>query len=498
MAKKAQNFTLTISIDPSRDLPLHLQLYEELRTAMLSKRLRAKTRLPSTRDLAKDLGVSRNTVISAYEQLVAEGYLECEVGAGTFVSDALPDSMLWVGSKVSEPVRLSNGPHSISSRGRRLSGFAPFFPPVTPIPFRHGLPALNEFPKQHWLRMLNKKLQSLPSELLGYGDPAGYRPLREAIATYLNLSRAVKCEPEQILIVAGSQQAIYLVAQVLLDDGDAVWIEDPGYLGARGALIAAGAQLVPVPVDEQGLIVSAGMNLNPNGKLIYVTPSNQYPLTITMSLSRRLELLEWASRSGAWILEDDYDSEFRFKGRPTSSLQGLDEYGRVIYIGTFSKVLAPTLRLGYIVLPPGLIDAFVTTSSLITRHPPSLEQVVLAEFIQEGHFANHIRRMRALYMDKQDEFIELAKKWLEGIVEITRPEMGTHAIAWLGEGADDVAVSKLGYEKRVESNPLSLYCIERRMRPGLVLGYGAFEKDQMEEGMRRLSSAVLMSLKQNA
>ena len=491
MAKKSKNFVLaTISVDRSSEKLLHLQVYHELRNALISKRFRAGGRLPSTRTLADELGISRNTIISAYDQLVAEGYLDCRVGSGTYVTDALPDDILWLNAEQKQALPGFGRSEAISNRGKKLAGFAPFFAAVTPKPFRHGLPALDEFPLELWTRLTSRRLRRLPRQLLGYGDPLGHRPLREAIASYLSQSRAVRCDPERIIIVAGSQQALYLTAQVLLDPGDSVWIEDPGYLGARGALMAAEARLVPVPVDEQGLIVSRGVKLNKDAKLIYVTPSNQYPSTVTMSLSRRHELLEWSARSGAWVIEDDYDSEFRYKNRPVAALQGLDRYGRVIYLGTFSKLLAPTLRIGYLVLPPELVDVFSSTSSLITRHPPTLQQVVLTDFIEQGHLARHIRRMRGLYLERRNELVAACNRELGGLVDITPPDAGTHLIAWLPDGMDDRIASRAAAEQGVETKPFSDYSLRSTGRGGLVLGYGAFGKKDIRTGMQRLARAL--------
>ncbi len=491
MVKKGRNLVFVTSpLDRSGSAPLYLQLYRELRAAIVTGRCKANTRLPSSRSLAEDLGLSRKTVVEAFEQLIAEGYLEARVGSGTFVTSALPDEMLRPQAKRGKMGTRAGRGRVPSNRGQKIACISPFFPAVKPRPFRHGLPALDAFPLKLWTQLAGKRLRNLPRELLGYGAATGYRPLREAIASYLGTARAVRCEPEQVVIVAGSQQAIYLSALVLLDEGDAVWIEDPGYLGARGALQAAGARLVPVPVDQQGMRISDGVRLHPSARLAYVTPSNQYPLTVTMSLARRLEILEWAETAGAWIIEDDYDSEFRYQSRPVAALQGLDRYGRVIYMGTFSKLLAPTLRIGYVVLPPELVDSFSTASALISRHPPSLEQVVLTDFIEQGHLARHIRRMRTLYMERQAEFIEAARRELGGMLEITAAEAGTHVIGLLPATMNDRDAATRAAARGVETRPLSNYFLGERGPNGLVFGYGAFNRRQIRAGMQRLAVAL--------
>ncbi len=491
MSKQGKNLVLaTISLNRSTQAPLYLQLYRELREAIETGRLQPKARLPSSRSLAEDLGLSRKTVVDAFEQLTAEGYLESSVGSGTYVSGALPQPMLGLEMRKLNPGNQPVAFRSLSRRSRKIEVLSPFFPPVKPLPFRHGLPALDAFPLKLWSQLAGKRLRTLPTDLLGYGDPKGYRPLREAIAGYLGTSRAVRCEPDQVVVVAGSQQAIYLTALVLLAKDDSVWIEDPGYLGARGALQIAGARLIPVPVDEQGLRVSEGVRLEPNARLVYTTPSNQYPLTVTMSLSRRFELLEWAERSGSWIIEDDYDSEFRYNSRPIASLQGLDRYGRVIYLGTFSKLLAPTLRIGYFVLPRDLVEVFSVASSLISRHPPSLEQVVLTDFIEQGHLARHIRRMRTLYMQRQAELLDAARSELGGVLEITAPDAGTHVVARLPLGVDARVAARSAELHGVETRPLANYFLGGCGPSGLIMGYGAFNKRQTRSGMQKLAVAL--------
>jgi GntR family transcriptional regulator/MocR family aminotransferase len=296
--------------------------------------------------------------------------------------------------------------------------------------------------------------------------------------------------PEQVIVVSGSQQALDLSARVLLDPGDAVWVEDPGYMGARGALSGAGARLVPVPVDEEGLEVAKGIEREPGARLACVTPSHQYPLGVTMSLGRRLELLGWAGRSGAWVIEDDYDSEYRYTGRPLEALQGLDTGGRVLYVGTFSKVLFPALRLGYLVVPPDLVDAFASARELTDRHPPTVEQAVLAGFIDEGHFVRHLRRMRALYARRQAALVEEAAHELPGLLDVGPAAAGLHLVGWLPEGEDDREASRRAANRGVEAPPVSLYGAELRVRGGLMLGYAAVAEREMRGGVRRLAEAL--------
>jgi GntR family transcriptional regulator / MocR family aminotransferase len=482
-------WTPLLSVERASDQPLHRQLYGELRRAIITGRFRRGMRLPATRVLAADLGVSRNTVISAFDQLRAEGYLESRVGSGAFVSNALPDDLLSIASTHEAKKLPASIRPALSKRGRAIGTLGPFFPPVQPRPFRHGLPALDAFPLRQWARIAARRWRRLPRELLGYGDAAGYQPLRQAIADYLAEARAVRCEAGQIVMAAGSQQALYVVAQLLLDPGDQAWIEDPGYLGARTALLAAQATLAPVPTDEHGLHVAHGASRWPRAKLAYVTPSNQYPTTVTMSLARRMELLEWARRAGAWIVEDDYDSEFRFTSRPVPSLQGLDSNGLVIYIGTFSKMLVPGLRLGYIVLPPALVDMFAAASALMTRHLPSIEQVVLTDFITEGHLARHVRRMRTLYSERRRQLLALQDD-LAPWLEIQPPEAGIHALAWLRRDITDTSAARAALDHGVETRPFSVYCLGATQRHGLLLGYGGFRDSQLRAGARKLAAAL--------
>jgi GntR family transcriptional regulator/MocR family aminotransferase len=467
-------------------------LYDELRQSILGGQLLPGTRLPSTRALAEERGVSRNTVLNAYEQLLAEGYVEARVGSGTCVARALPEELLTVSGSAASGARRSANRDALSDRGRLLAGNPgrPLSAPRRPRAFESGLPDASAFPFRTWTRLMARQWRRPSYELLSYGDPAGYRPLREAIAAYVRTARAVRCDAGQVFIVSGSQQALDLTARLLIDPGDAALIEDPGYPGARVALRAAGATLVPMPVDADGADVGRRAARAKNARLVFVTPSHQYPLGVTLSLRRRLALIEWASQHGAWIVEDDYDSEFRYRRKPLPSLQGLDPAGRVIYLGTFSKTLFPSLRLGFVVLPPELVDPFRRARSVVDGHSPVSEQAVLAEFIAGGHFARHIRRMRVLYEERQEVLVDAARRELAGALDVRPLDGGMHLVGWLAEDADDVAIAERAAAGGVHVVPLSVCAVGKSPRPGLLLGYAALTPAQIREGVRKLASAL--------
>jgi GntR family transcriptional regulator / MocR family aminotransferase len=485
-----------IILDRESQTPLYRQLYDCLRRAILKGQLAPGTRLQSSRETAGELKVSRNTVVNAYEQLLAEGYLEGQIGSGTYVSRALPEDLLNVKTPTRRCARARGGQTALSKRGRVIASFAASIPRVPELvrPFQTGVPALDAFPFDTWSKLLAKHWRKPEDALLGYGAPQGYAPLRRAVASYLGVARAVRCSPEQVVIVDGAQMAFDLAARVLLDPGDAVWVEEPGYPRARAVLAAAGARRVHVPVDAEGLDVSAGAALEPKARLVYVTPSHQFPLGMTMSLPRRLALLDWAGRAGAWVVEDDYDSEYRYEGRPLASLQGLDTEGRVVYVGTFSKVMFPSLRLGYLVAPPPLVDAFVAAREMAGRHSPSVEQAALTEFIEEGHFGRHIRRMRTLYGERQAALIRALRREADGLVEVEPSPAGMHLVAWLREGIDDGEVSREALARGVETCPMSAFYAGRTPRGGLELGYAAFSEAQLRKGAAQLCAAVRASL----
>jgi len=482
-----------VALDASSGAPLHRQLYDALRRAIIDGHWRAGSRVPSSRLLAEQLDVSRNTVMSAFEQLLSEGYLVGKVGSGTYVADELPERALSAGRQAAgapvEPVV------SLSARGAALTAMAsPFLGPAPQaggsMAFRVGTPALDRFPAELWGRLMVKRWTRSADVIVGHSDPRGYGPLREAVADYVTTARGVRCEPDQVLIVSGSQQAMTLAAEVLLDPGDAVWMEDPGYVGARGALVAAGASIVPVPVDAEGIDVAAGIERGGEARLAVVTPAHHLPLGVPLSHARRVALLAWARRREAWIFEDDYDSELRYSGRPLAALQGMEGGGRVIYSGTFSKVLSPSLRLAYLIVPRPLLGAFLAAKAFADMRSPALEQAVLADFIAQGHFARHIRRMRVLYARRQAILLERARQDLAGLLELHPASAGMHLVGWLGPGQDDVEVSRRARAAGLYVLPLSMLRVASTGRGGLLLGYAAVPEAQIAEGVRRLRDAL--------
>ncbi len=485
--------------DAADPLPLHRQLYAALREAVVRGQLPPGARLPATRALAAELGLSRTTVVTAMIQLLAEGYVEGRVGSGTYVTRLIPDILLQTG--VGQPPSsgaCSTGTevHSrtVSRRGALLTATSPAENTSDAARFAHplhtGLPALNAFPWRTWKEIEGRLTRRNPGGLRSYGNPAGYGPLRQAIADYLGMARAVHCQPEQIIIVSGTQQSLDLVARLLLDEGDAIWFEDPGYHRARSVFLAAGAQLIPVPVDDEGLDVSAGIARYPRPRLAYVTPSHQFPLGVTMSLARRMALLQWAKDIGAWIVEDDYDSEYRYTGRPLAALQGLDEAGCVLYAGTFSKVLFPGLRLGYLVLPGDLVDTFARARELTDLGAPVLPQAIVTEFIVAGHFSRHLRRMRELYAERQAALVTIAARELSGMLTVPPASAGLHLMGWLPERTDERDIVAAARRAEVEVMPLSRLSLEPYAHPGLVLGYAAFDARQLRESVIRLAAAL--------
>lgn len=475
--------------------PLYRQLYDQLRGLILSGRLPPGTRLPATRALAIELGLARNTISAAYEQLLAEGYLVGRQGSGTYVSSELPDPTPDGVEKASagDPASAVTSP-GLSKRGQILAGIRRL-PARRPRPLTSGTPAMEMFPFEVWNRLMARCWRHPAAELLSSGEPGGYGPLREAIASYLRTVRALRCEPEQVIIVNGAQQGINVTAQVLLDPGDAAWVEEPGYAGLRGALISAGVRVVSVPVDGDGLDVEAAQRLEPAARIACVAPSHQHPLGVVMSLPRRLQLIEWAGQQDAWIMEDDYDSEYRYAGRPLAALQGLDRSNRVIYVGSFSKVLFPSLRLGYLVVPPALVDGFRRARQVLDDHASLLAQPALAMFIEDGHFAAHIRRTRRLYAERQQALLAAAERHLGNLLTLAPDEAGMHLIAGLGAGLDPAlsdreVVELADAEAAVSLLPLSAFYTGPADRQGLVMGYAGYDEAAIDGAIARLAAVL--------
>jgi GntR family transcriptional regulator/MocR family aminotransferase len=480
---------LLIRLDPRGREALQQQIYAGVRRAILDGAIAPGTRLPSSRAVAEDLGVSRTTAVLALEQLLAEGYLATRRGSGTFVAEDLPDDLPQ--GRVARPARRPRHP-PLSRRGaalaatptggQRLGG--------PPRPFRIGTPGVDLFPVRLWAQLVTRRVRSVTSAQLDYGEPAGTRALREAIAAHVQTARGTRCEADQVVVVAGAQQGLDLACRLLLDPGDRAWMEDPGYPGARSALVGAGARILPVRVDAEGLDVEAGVRGGGDGRLVYVTPSHQYPLGVPMSLPRRLALLKWASHARAWVIEDDYDSEFRYGARPIPCLHGLDVDGRVIYVGSFSKTLFPALRLGFVIVPPDLQDRLVAARAAADQHPPALDQAVLTDFIVEGHFARHLRRMRTHYRARLAAVDAAAKRFCQGALQLRPVQTGLHVVADL-EDADAAAVTRGAAARGVEVAPLSAYYARPERAPnGLVLGFAAARPEAAGRAMERVAAAI--------
>jgi GntR family transcriptional regulator/MocR family aminotransferase len=463
-------------------------LYECLREAILDGALGAGTRLPASRELASELGASRNSVTHAYEQLLAEGYLRALTGSGTYVAEELPEQVLW--SRRAGPSRESStaqqgGLRGLSRRGQALVEGA-LASHVQWGAFMPGVPDVRLFPQKLFSQLAARVQRKAPPEWLSYATGGGHPPLREALATHLRHVRSVECAPEQILITEGVHQAVDLVSRVLADEGDRAWMEEPGYWGIRSILAMNGVRVQGVPVDSEGLKVPRNADLKPP-RLIFVTPSHQYPLGSVMSLPRRLALLDYARRHGSWIVEDDYDSEFRFSGHPIPSLQGLAPTGPVIYIGTFSKTLYPGLRVAYMVLPASLVEAFRKAHSELYREGHLLTQATLAEFICEGHYAAHIRRMRLVYAARRSALTALTDTWLgRDWLHPDESNAGLHLVLSLPDDMNDVKVAQRAFDKGVLVRPLSRYYSGSKSARGLLLGFACVAEEDMLAPFERL------------
>lgn len=492
MVKRAGGALLqSVRIDPASSRPLATQLYSALRELMLSGALETGFRLPATRTLAKDLAVSRTTVIDAFERLLAEGLIISRVGSGTFVSNVL-DTERPKPVQAAEHARIQPGKPKLSAA---MEWAIPKFSlrsrlPHRPRAFVTALPAYDVFPMAQWARIAASHWRGPREDVLGYGEPFGLTRLREAIAAHLRGNRGITCDKEQIFVVGGAQQAFSLISAALLDPGDRVWFENPGAIGARNSFIASGAELVPVPVDRDGLIVEEGERLSAEFRLAFVTPSHQQPLSHIMSLERRFSLLQAAQRAGAWIIEDDYDGEFFFGRQPIPTLKSVDQTGLVIYVGTFSKSLFPSLRLGFMLVPPALVDTFERIMSSFIQGVPTNIQATVAEFIQEGHFATHIRRMRGVYAERHATLIEESRRHLAGLLDVAPTESGLHTVGMLAPEISERRATEAAAEHGILVSPIARFSIAPTPHNGLALGFGATNSSEIRLGVSKLASVL--------
>lgn len=472
---------MTLDINRLNGVPLHLQISEALRKAVSNGQLQGGERLPSTRSLAGDWRVSRNTVLQVFETLISEGYLEARVGDGTYVKRQVFGDFTATSATDERPLetKASYPFRGLSQRGKaliehRLGGLT-----ERPTLFMPDVPDLQAFPIRSWLRLMNEVSGRLKGDILVNVSNAGYEPLRDAIAQHLRTARGMMVESRQVIITTGSQQSLDLLARLLVDRGDPVWLEEPGYVGARAALMANGCSVLPIPTDEEGINIDLGRSKFPTPRMVLVSPSRHYPLGGTLSAERREQLLDLSRTTGAWILEDDYDCEFRYRGQPFAALQSVDRDGRVVSIGTFSKTLLPSFRLGFVVVPIDLADDFAKARAVIDRHAPIMEQMVLAEFMHRGLYSAHIRRMRSLYAERQAAMLQL----LDETLSYTPPEFecagGMHFVLPFEEDVDDTAVAHELWKDRIVSRPLSMYFSGRRKCSGLLLGFAAFRAEDI-------------------
>ncbi|HFX6225952.1 PLP-dependent aminotransferase family protein [Acinetobacter nosocomialis] len=464
------------------------QLTQALREAVQSGDLQPGDPLPSSRELAQTLGVARGTVIEAYDQLLAEGVFSSQARIGTYVSHALTKKTVLESSQketISSSIPLTKSALCYAEVLKE-------FKPLPHAPFAVSVPIARTQPSDIWRKFGNKFRSRGAGAPSGYGEPQGVLALRIAIADYVRRSRSVHCEPEQIVITPGIQQALYICSQILFEAKDEVWIEDPAYRGTTAIFEHAvkNIRTVRIPVDEEGIQVETGIKLSKHARAAFVTPSHQYPLGMPMSLARRTTLLAWAKQQNAWIIEDDYDSELRYNGQPFPSLQGMAP-NQVIYLGTFSKVLFPSLRLGYAVLPKELVASFCGLRVLIDRHPPAADQHVLAAFIQEGYLERHIRRTRHVYAEVRQYIIGLIEKHIPQELAWLQPgDQGMHMVLWLAQHINDIDVASSAVDAGIAVKAISPTFSKEQQRPGLIVGLGDFEPEQMQQAIKKLSKII--------
>ncbi|AMP02323.1 bacterial regulatory s, gntR family protein [Collimonas arenae] len=490
---KTRGSAKTTASNGNAAAPLNRQIYLAIREAILSQLLPSGLQLPSSRDLAGELGISRNTVTYAYEQLIAEGYLETRPGSGTFIADTTPDQIPEARLNTL-PLTDPSGQSELSAHGAQLIRQAG----VSDLQwgaFMPGVPDVTLFPNKIWSRLQNKHWRRSRAELLTYGEAGGYLPLREAIAEYLRMARSVNCNASQVIITTGIHQSLDIVVKLLGEHGDSAWVEDPCYWGTRSVLNSLGIKPVAIPVDAEGMRMRLA-NLRQPPRFICATPSHQYPLGMVMSLSRRRMLLEYAATRKVWIIEDDYDSEFRYGSRPLASLQGMDTNDRVLYMGTFSKTMFPSLRIGFLVVPESLANAFAIGVSELYRGSQVFLQAIMADFMTEGHFASHIRRMRVLYAERLQLLQAAIERHFGDRITLTGGEAGLHLALGLPPQCDDIAISRAAREVGIVARPLSRYFMNSdTARNGLLLGYACVPNEQIGPAFDKLAAIIKMHWK---
>ncbi|MFZ6013144.1 MAG: PLP-dependent aminotransferase family protein [Bacteroidota bacterium] len=489
MSKSPPELTLPfIRLDKAGSVPMYHQLYESIKRSILEGMLKQGERMPSTRVMAGDLSVSRNCVLLAFEQLILEGYLHGKAGSGTYVCE-LPELPKRNTVPVKKYIRQAAPVTKDYPLSREILIRDSQLEPMKP--FQTSVPSLEHFPFATWAKLASNVYRNIRTIHLGYDDAQGYLPLRKVLADYLRIHRSIHCSPDQIVIVNGSRQALHLAIQLLVSKGDLCWTEDPGYHGAKVAITQYGGKICPVPVTHQGMDVAYAIQHFPLAKLAYVTPSNQYPMGGTLPLPERLKLLKWAAKQKMWIIEDDYDNEFRYHGRPIPALQSLDRDGTVIYVGTFSKVLFPALRIGYLVVPSvAMAEQFKFAKSITDRQNPVIDQAILSEFIAAGHFSRHLRRMRVLYKQRHDELLMLMDRHLKPYLDVTGVEAGMHIVASLKQRRNMNIIIKKALEAGVILHNIDDFAMQFKQHNSLMLGFTGFTVPQMTRAVATLQKIM--------
>lgn len=484
MTKSAPEILMTfVKLDKSSPTPIYVQLYEELSKGILNGMLKAGDRIPASRWLAKEFGIARNCVIQAYDQLGMEGFICSRTGAGTYVAK-LPENLPLRTRKGQSGNQPNTGDWILPNELPHASFIKEDCNPEPFIPFQASVPFLPDFPFKSWAKIAADIYRNIQQYFLGYDDGQGYLPLREVISDYLRINRSINCGPDQIVVVNGSRQAIHLIAELFVKKGTRCWMEDPGYNGAKTALAKFGAEICPVPVSEKGMDLDYAEEHYPDAELAYITPSHQYPMGVTMPLEERMKLLNYAKKHQMIIIEDDYDSEFRYDGRPFAALKGIDNYGNVMYIGTFSKILFPALRIGYLVLPnKAIAEKFTLAKIIIDRQNPMIDQAILTEFIRSGHLNRHLRKMRLLYKKNQEDLILLLQKHLGNDIIISRADAGMQFVLTFKHPAHTERIHQQSKNKGLTLYPINYLSMQFHQPNSFLIGFTGFNSPQMEKAV---------------